>query len=89
MTDDQINIECAKLDGKCLAPKGFDEDNECRKCRKKGINPVHDIADYTTSYDAVIPLMFRTGWEAFIINLNTTPKDLCIALLKAKGLYHE
>ena len=114
MTPEQINIECAKLDGWKFVYKpatacsceeyrvfyyetelgGFDVCKGWKHCFD-----VFEIPSYPFSYDAIIPLIQKQPYEVrFSIAMSapdgrmsfmSTPLELCIALLKAKGLYVE
>lgn len=102
MTEEQINIECAKLDGwKChpTGPTGRDlkfnhSDGRCVRSWK-------DLLRYTTSYDAIMPLIqkqdketkyefyehFRKLVGSYNYSIDATPLQLATALIKAKGLW--
>jgi len=101
MTADQINIECAKLDGHYLEQDGEDAHllSEFKNGQYNGT--IHKDGQkewakqfkYTKSYDAIIPLIQKQDDDVFInviivqITRNESPKDLCVYLLKSKGLY--
>ena len=100
MTPDEIRIECAKLDGWELAldfNKYASSLHQClRKNRMDGWQPIGEVPDYPNSYDAILPLIqkqdFKVKYQcALYVNwsFDATPLELCIALLKAKGLYHD
>lgn len=97
MTTEQINIECAKLDG-------WKFDHVDFASRKRYAKPgnldrvIEDLPKYTTSWDAIIPLIEKQTPSvkqrmddshelvSFSYGL-PTPLELCIALLKAHDRY--
>ena len=112
MTDEQITIEVAKLDGLHEFVKSKTKFTAlmeacCEVCGKSPTFYPHTFPPYLTSRDAIIPVIEKhwkevnsEGWAQWqmrfydgIIGCNknsilfATPRQLCIALLKATGHY--
>lgn len=95
MTPEQINETCAKLDG--WKPEVFTKTQDGAVFEMS--NWKVTLPSYTTSYDAIIPLVQKQSAESKrrmdeicglpnrIAAFDVTPLDLCITLLKEKGLY--
>ena len=105
MTEQEVNIECAKLDGWTFVPshdRGGKAVGEYL-ANDEGLPDILYVEDlnYTTSYDAIIPLMAKQSQliaRGVCTQLdcdephhvfNRKPKPIAIALLKALGKWNE
>ena len=106
LTDEQITIEVAKLDGLIQHPS-----QDFCFINRDGTDIIgEDLPDYLTSRDAIIPVIEKQDYpiqfsvvdkiqwddsrQTFPMDsrlkcMFATPRQLCIALLKATGKYKE
>jgi hypothetical protein len=95
MNEQEINEACAKLDNKTCSNCGGIQ------CGCAMVEIGSSTPSYTTSYDAIIPLMQKENAKTKVkildsvlvddfnndFELDATPLQLAISLLKAKGLW--
>jgi hypothetical protein len=114
MTDDEIIIEVAKLDGWTFGDRVTDKKTGIswdvyRKGEQHGSIYVGTLPKYLTSRDAIMPVIEKqenhvkvdlvhqlddglfNNWQPsqVVAVLLSTPRQLCIALLKATGKWRE